>query len=284
MARMIKITMHNFRRICFNRKTLFILILILTQLAMRISELREFAVQYNYAINVISLLPILFGGQLGLSRIIFMFCVVFMLREAPFIDSNQQYIMQRMNRKEWNLSNIIFILIFSLEYVMMIWFAAILDSMPYTGFSFGWGKLLEILGITGELRYTFINNSMLINSNAMSATFWELLILLFSVTLLGLIIYVFNMIKEDKKIGIVLACFLVVLDGISICLPENVRVAVFYISPISLQQLWCLDFKDASYYPSPLYAVCELFVVNVILVVMSFGVSIKKDFSKKVEA
>ncbi len=260
----IKIAGMHIRKMLEEPRVWMVFFLVFVQMYFKSAELREAAEKYGYGLNLVAFLPLIFGGKLGFSRILAMFGVVFLFCNAPFMDDNQKFVFMRTKKKGWNRGTLFYIWLFSFFYIMLVWGSAIVPALPYIGLSDQWGTVIEKISITGELSGLIVDDSMLVKYSVTGAGMLEFTLLWLSSVFLGVLIYLAGLLFSGKA-GIVTGSLFILLDGISLCLPENLRVMLFYLSPISLQQIWCLDTNNSNYYPSPVYAVGYLAAVCLVI-------------------
>ena len=254
MGKSIRIMGMHVRKSLEEPRVWAVFFLVFIEALIKSSEMRAAAEASGYGINALALLPVIYGGQIGFPRIVSMFGAVFLFSNAPFMDRNQRFLFMRAKKAGWNLGTLLYIPAFSFLYTLVLWLGALAGMFPYIGWSDEWGALLERLSLNSGLAGLIIDDGMMIKYSVFQAFLLEFALLWLSSVLIGSASYLAGLFLSGKA-GIAIGSLFVILDGISLCLPQEMLVALFYISPVSLLQIWCLDTDGSNYYPTPSYAV-----------------------------
>ena len=90
-------------------------------------------------------------------KIVFMAPIVFIFCDAPFIDSNQSYVMLRTSRKKWCFGQVLYIYAGSVIYAFVLFFSTIIINIGHIKWGTSWGKVLGSAGTSTVLSTLGIN-------------------------------------------------------------------------------------------------------------------------------
>lgn len=74
--------------------------------------------------------------------------VVLLFCDAPFIEDEQPYIMLRSGRRIWFIGQMLYIVVASVLYLIVLYFISVLVLLPHIEWSAEWGKLLSTFSQT----------------------------------------------------------------------------------------------------------------------------------------
>lgn len=208
-------------------------------------------------------------------RILFMLPLLFLYCDAPFIDKNQIYILMRCKRSLWGIGQIFYIFMTSVIYFSIVAVLPILLNIKNIEYMNDWGKVLGTLGFSAiplvKGTAVTINTYILTYFTPAQAMFFTWLLSVLCGAILGLLIYLCNIVSKTKGFGIVVAGFLVILSA-AVAGKEKAQ----WISPVSWTTLNQLDVGGLTHYPTITY-VLSVYIITILIL----SICIVKTIAKK---
>ncbi|MCI5890130.1 MAG: hypothetical protein MRZ68_02905 [Lachnospira sp.] len=177
-------------------------------------------------------------------KIIYLILVVFIFCDAPFIDTNQPYVFLRCNRNIWSIGQVLYIIIGSFIMVTMLFVSTIIVNIRYIRWDSTWGDVISYASVTNVLANMGLSNDTIGFSgkivkyfSPLQAIAFTTLLLWMSFMLIGLIIYVINIITRSQLLGILTVSFLVMLSSGVDMLPGSIKERAIWFSPFSWNTL-----------------------------------------------
>ncbi len=217
------------------------------------------------------------------TKVIFTLPVVLMFCNAPFTDKNQVFVYMRVGRAKWLLGQVIYIIIASAVYYLFLLFISVISTVFTAEHSLGWGKTLNMVAFSDAAQqagsfYLDVPPIILEFFTPLQAVFFTLLTSWLSAILLGLIVFLFNLITETRFIGIIISSALVVWT----VLVSNDGFGEFLrFSPISWNTLNNIDAGKMTPYPSFGYCMCVYAVLISALIIGIFVFGKRKSLDVK---
>ncbi len=217
------------------------------------------------------------------TKVIFTLPVVLMFCNAPFTDKNQVFVYMRVGRAKWLLGQVIYIIITSAVYYLFLLFISVISTVFTAEHSLGWGKTLNMVAFSDAAQqagsfYLDVPPIILEFFTPLQAVFFTLLTSWLSAILLGLIVFLFNLITETRFIGIIISSALVVWT----VLVSNDGFGEFLrFSPISWNTLNNIDAGKMTPYPSFGYCMCVYIGLISALIIGIFAFGRKKSLDVK---
>ncbi len=255
---------NNFRKWSANPRIYMILLLLIGYLNMMLSPIRDFCQTVEYPIapwvfpflmtQPYSLLMLLLG-------LILMFC------DAPFIESEQPYIITRTGRMLWTGGQIVYIVLASALYFLSVIFLTVMLLLPCISLESGWGKVINTFSQGNAARYGVVipfDYTIVKTLSPMQAMLMEFFICWLLGIVLGILMFCINL-RVSRSAGAIFAA------GIAI-LPLFVRKTdwgLHYVSPASWVSLSVLDIAGATSFPSVPYAITGFLFLTAILTVLA---------------
>ena len=222
--------------------------------------------KYKYAVNFFAILPSVMGGYLGFSRFISMFCVVLLFCDAPFMDDNQQFVFTRVGKRRWVQGSEMYIIIASFLYVLWLVVSTFLGALPNVGLSLQWGKIMENVCVTGEIKTLGFTQNILLDWKVLLAFLYSFFSLWMTSVIIGLIMFLVNLFFS-RVAGVIVGGLVVIFDGAILFLPNNLGKILFRFSPFSMIRLNDLNITGQNkLYPGVIYAI--VFYILIILILM----------------
>lgn len=213
------------------------------------------------------------------TKLLFFFPLILIFSNAPFVDSNQLYIIARSGRIKWCIGQICYIFIASAIYFIFIILFSILMNIRCIDFTRDWGKVLNTLANTNagtQFQIGFSPDSNVIKMfSPLQAIWFTFLHSWISGVILGLIIFLFNM--RFKGIGTFMASFILVFSAIA-----SKRISLIKVSPITWSTLNYIHLSRNDKLPNYGYIsisyVCILVLLLIIILCISKNYNFDKDF------
>lgn len=204
-------------------------------------------------------------------NIIFMFPVVFIFCDAPFIDANQPYVMLRTKRSIWSIGQVLYIMLGSFAYVLVLFLSTIIVNIGHLTWNPSWGNVLGLAGTSNILEILRVNYStvklpgkVIQHFTPLQAIFFSALLMWLSFVFIGLIIYVFNVVTNTTVVGVVIASFFILFTSLA---DLDIRLVKF--SPISWNNLANIDVGGISNYPTIDFVLGFYIITNIVLAVIA---------------
>lgn len=195
--------------------------------------------------------------------------VVLLFCDAPFIEDEQPYIMLRSGRRIWFIGQMLYIVVASVLYLIVLYFISVLVLLPHIEWSAEWGKLLSTFSQTSAAGQNGISIPF---ARVITARFDPIPAVLRCVvngslvaTVLGMLMFFVNLNISRTAGGI---C------GTALVLWNMVTYKTWYwfvnISPVSWVNLSRVDYDGSSIYPSLTYILLALLALFAVLSVTSW--------------
>ena len=250
-------------RVLFSKRMVLLLLVEAMPLWSLLSPIGSFVPELGYRVG-----PWLFTFVVGdpVCQAFFSFGVLFLLADAPFVSSDEAFVLVRAGRLRWALSRVLAIMLIVAMYYGALLVLSWLFVAPWMTFAVdGWGVAITTLTETDAAQsvgITLAFDSAVVG--ALAPTTALLLTLGFEVVsgvLLGLCIAAVNAFTGSRA-GLAPAAFIVLFDLLVLnVLPHT----AFLVSPVSHARIHLLNFAGTSAtLPSPTDAL--LFDVSAIAV------------------
>ncbi len=217
-------------------------------------------------------------------KLVFTLPVVLIFCNAPFIDKNQTFVMMRTSRLKWLCGQILYIILASAVYYLFIFLLSILSTVFIADFSLDWGKTFYSLangGIILPEGVTRVEIPKIIVEyfTPIQACFFTFLLSWLAGIFLGMIIFFFNLVTQNRCIGIVFSFAFVVW---AFMVKDTFGLGRYRkFSPISWNTLDNLDVGGLTPNPAFPYCVCVFSVLILFLIIGIFVFGRKKSLDFK---
>lgn len=219
-------------------------------------------------------------------KILFMAIVIFIFCDAPFMDSNQSYVMLRSGRRVWNTGQILYVFAGSFIYTVILMAGTVLLNIRHISWRTTWGKVLGVaatdsgkLQALGKYDNTIKVSSIVVRYyKPIQAMFFAFLLMWLSYVFIGLLIYVFNMATNTQSAGVLVAAFFVLMTAF---VDGSVRLNKY--SPISWNSLNNIDVGGLTLYPKITYVLGMYIILIVLLIIITYIVLPRKEVVVKQE-
>mgnify|MGYP000178248066 CR=1 FL=1 len=211
------------------------------------------------------------------NKLLFFFPLLLIFSNAPFIDSNQLYIIARSGRIKWCMGQICYIFITSSIYFVFIILFSILLNIKCIEFTNDWGKVINTLANTNagtEFQIGFSPDRNIVNMfSPLQAVWFTFLHSWVSGVVLGLIIFLFNMIF--KGVGTFISSFILVFSAIA-----SKQISLVKFSPVTWSTLNYIHIIKNDGLPNYRYITVGYIGISFVLLILILFVSKKYNYDK----
>lgn len=218
------------------------------------------------------------------TKLIFTLPVVLLFCNAPFADQNQIFVYMRTGRKKWLCGQILYIVVTSALYYIFLFIVSFLSTALYGGSGLEWGKTLQTVATSNAAQYfgsPFIDVSYTVVTffTPLQAVWFTFLVSWLSAVVIGLIIFLCNLLSGTRLLGVLISSVLVVLS----MFVERGWQSIIKYSPISWNTLDNIDVGGLSANPSFTYCMCvytgliAALTVGILIFGSRKGLDIKED-------
>lgn len=249
--KIVRITYINFYKIIHNPRLYLILVLLFMYLNMMSVNIRKLSTEMNTNVSP-WLYPFFMSDKYSITVI--MFGIILLFCDAPFIERNQPYILFRGNRTLWTISQILYIVLGSALYFMVVFLLTVICILPNLFFSQEWGKVITSLARTNlgqEFKVLLgVNYSIINDFRPFEAVILTWLLSSLVGIFIGITMFCINLIYR-RTAGAAIATVLVLLQYVVVNLNGWLPM---WFSPVSWTSLANIDFFGKTQMP-PLYFV-----------------------------
>lgn len=213
-------------------------------------------------------------------KLIYILLLVLFFCNAPFIDSNQTFMYIRSGRIKWLLGQMLYVIVSSGIYYLFLMIVSFF-SVAFAGgeINLEWGKTLSIVAnsdAAGRFGSPFIviSNTVITYFSPLNATWFTFLLSWLCGSMIGLIIFLCNMLTQTRFLGITISSALIILSAL-IEHSLNYMTSSKYLpfSPISWTTLNHVDVGGLTQNPSFGYCISFYLIVIALLItgILIFG-------------
>lgn len=204
-----------------------------------VSPFREFAVVMG-----IDMAPWIISGlvRAGDWYLYFMLGYLMLICDAPFLNRQQQFVLQRTGKVTWMWGQILYLVVFSALVTLMTWLLTVLVIFPHVDWTSQWGVALQSISrYPGNypVQPSFaINLYILKNMTGMGATLWALFMQFMIGMFLGVLVMVCNL-WGKRGLGVSISAILLSLSQLvklHVSTAGKIKKLVF-LSPLSWMDL-----------------------------------------------
>lgn len=264
---------NNFRKWASNYRIICIGVLLVMLVHMFTKDIRLFVADFNIKITPY-IFPFFFTQKY--CRLLFLFPLILLYCDAPFIDANQPYIISRSGRKLWCVGQLLYIVISSFVYFFFILLLSVLINIRYITFSMDWGKLIATFYKTSAARDAGIplwfSATIPEYFSPVQALCFSLLLLSLSGIFLGFLIFCLNTVAHSQAIGIIFASGFLLLDA-----ALNGSGNLLWVSPVSWNNIGNIAIGNSLAAPNIQYIYTGYTVSILLLMTISLLFIKRKD-------
>ncbi|MCM1298556.1 MAG: hypothetical protein NC203_03730 [Firmicutes bacterium] len=213
-------------------------------------------------------------------KLIYTLLLVLLFCNAPFIDGNQTFICMRSGRIKWLLGQVLYVIVSSGIYYLFLMIVGFLSAAFAGGeINLEWGKTLSVVAnsdAAGRFGSPFIeiSNTVITYFSPINATWFTFLLSWLCGSMIGLIIFLCNILTKTKFLGITVSSALVILSAL-IENSLNYMTSSMYLpfSPISWTTLNHVDVGGLTQNPSFGYCISFYLIAIALLItgILIFG-------------
>lgn len=202
--------------------------------------------------------------------------LIFIYSDAPFLNSNQPYVVVRSGRLRWVLGQCLHIVLFNFFYFWVLMLFSVVIMLPYASFvTEGWGKAVLTLAntnINSEIGLNFYAPGGIISNYAPFEAFALCFILNLGMSsFLGLLIFVLNL-AAGRFLGPVVAAVILLFD---LLVFNSFPYGYSHFSPLTFSRLSGIDPRGISSFPTLGYAIA-FYAITVVLFFFAAALLIRK--------
>lgn len=197
----------------------------------QISTIREYCATQELSISN-WYFPFFFSG--GFVTLFLYMGILLVFCDAPFVDSQQLYVILRTGSKNWFIGKIIYIFVTSGIYFLIMYVVSLIELIPYLGFSTNWEMIIESLAANGDTgKDVIVISQRVINSfSPIQAAGLCFLLNFLCAAMIGLLVFYINL-HGNGNIGVGVGFVIVLLSQLENLLPVNQSWGLQYFSPLS---------------------------------------------------
>lgn len=206
-------------------------------------------------------------------KIIYLFPLLLLFCDAPFVDANQQFVMIRSSRLSWGIGQMLYIICGSFFYALFMLLSSIVVNIGHIQMGASWGKSLILAGTTNicsilGIQYDTVQISSIIVKyyTPAQAMLWSFLFLWMICIILGLIIYDFNILFQSNIVGLFAAGFLILFTAVV----DGIQQWIWY-SPVSWSSLNNIDVAKTTSLPG-IYFVLFVYIGAILALLIAGAV------------
>lgn len=218
-------------------------------------------------------------------KILYLFPVIMIFSDAPFIDSNQQFVMVRSGRLSWGIGQMLYIVVGSFCYTMFMLLSSIIVNIGHIQLDTSWGKgliLAATTNLTSALGIQYdtvkVTGSIVRYYTPAQAMLWSFVFLWMICTILGLIIYDLNILFKSNAVGVLVTGFMVFFTAIV----DEVQQFMWF-SPVTWSSLNNIEVAKTTSLPSFYFVLYMYSGAIVILFIMGALLSRSRRFSFEIK-
>lgn len=276
------IAAQNFRKWTTDYRIWVIAVLLVVMTFIFADDVRRYAAALGSDVSI-WIFPFLYVGRY--MRLVFTLPVVLMFCNAPFVDKNQTFVMMRTSRLKWLCGQILYIILAAAVYYLFIFLLSIISTIFIAEFSPDWGRTFYVIANGGVATpeggsRVEIPKIIVEYFTPLQACFFTFLLSWLGAVFLGTIIFFFNLVTQNRNIGIVVSFAFVVW---SFMVKDTFGLGRYRkLSPISWNTLENIDVGGLTKYPTFLYCVTVLSISIMLLIAGSviFGRKKSLDFKE----
>ena len=202
------------------------------------------------------------------TKLIFTLPVVLLFCNAPFTDDNQVFVYMRSGRTKWLCGQILYIFAASAVYYIFLFLTTLALTLLTGELSWDWGStILSLSANPGAVDhmiapFVYVNPMIFEFFTPIQAVWFTFLLSWCAASLLGLVVFFFNLFSGTRILGVLIASVMVVICS-SI---ENLGYKnLMPFSPVSWNTLDNIDVGGLTYNPSFSYCMTVYVILIVVL-------------------
>ena len=265
-----KIIMCNLANWTRNYKIYFVVLTLIIFVLDNYTAVFDFAYQARFRVSPY-LFPFCFTHPF--MRIVIFSCVIFLFSNAPFISGFQLLLLSRTGKKKWYLAQMVYLIICCFLLTAFLVALPVIRNISMIAFLKDWGKVIETLARQFDIVHP-ISYQTVSRYSAQEVMVYTVCISILLMMLIGMILYLCNILFKNRSVGILICVALVLLDWF-VYITGN--ITLLGISPISWRQISNMAYARERGLPSATFSVTCLIILNIILFLLAYFVAKRKD-------
>ena len=261
-----KIVKCNFAGWVTNYKIYFVLIILIVFVLDNYASVFEFAKQARYRVSPY-LFPFCFTHPF--MRIVIFSSVIFLFSNAPFISDFQLLFLSRTGKKKWYIAQMAYLIICCFLLTVFLALLPIIRNVTMVVFLKDWGKVIETLADQYDIIHP-ISYDTVSRYSAWEVMVYTVCISILLMLLLGMILYMSNILFRNASVGVLISAAFVLLDWFVYITGKNV---LLWISPISWIQISNMAYARERGLPSATFSVTCLIILDIVLLLSAYFVA-----------
>lgn len=252
VKRIFAIALYSIRQWTTELRILLLFIFMILFLRTDITVIGNFAKEMDVAVN-----PLVFPFYSSdvVKQLILLSGIIFLFSDAPFIKNSQPYVIIRSKRLSWVSGQIIYIMIASAIYFLIIMGASVITLLPNASFQTdGWGKIINTLAQTNAgalIHLQFAVSEKITTYYSPVTAFFLSFLLNWSVAcFIGMLMFLVSL-KLHRTLGLLAGAMVLFWDLLVI---NMLPFRFYYASPVTLSRLSILDPTGTSIFPNVAYS------------------------------
>ncbi len=195
-----------------NSKTLVIILLCVFFFYNEILSMRALAEQFGIGITLF-VYPMFMTLSRG--RMYALILVAMMMGEAPYYNGAEVFISMRISRFKWFVGKLIYILMLSATFQVVMMVVSVAVCAPYIGISNDWGDIIRtyITSIQGGVSVTgTVDSAYFLSLNPAMCMVQEFILMVLMSVIIALVIFLINGVFKNIM-GTILVGIVVLIDG-----------------------------------------------------------------------
>lgn len=270
---MFYVSQNNFRKWLINPRIYIVIIMLALYIQSIVAPIAMFCSTFGYKVS-----PFVFPYLMTERNVILivMLLLVLLLCDAPFIESEQPYIITRSGRKIWVMGQVAYIFLASIIFVALIAVFSVAFLFPYIEINAEWGKVLGTFAQTSVAAQNGItlpfNTSLYLSYTPVSASLMTFALCSLVSFFLGMVIFFFNL-NISLSAGAIVATTLILWQVVV----TRTSTVFTNFSPVSWVSLSNIDTNGATLFPTLSYVMMVLVTMIALLVIGSVYSIRKRD-------
>lgn len=207
-------------------------------------------------------------------RLVIFSCVILLFSDAPFVSPLQILFLSRSGKRQWYIAQIIYVSLCSVILTGFLALIPIIKNASLIVVKEGWGKVLKTLSRQFDIVHP-ISNTVVSRYSAQDAMIYTVLTSILIMLLIGMILYLCNVVFKNQIIGVLVSSAFVLFDWFVYIIGYNKNL--LWVSPVSWVQISNMAYAREKGIPSTTFAVLSLIIMDVLLILLSYFVSKGKE-------
>jgi len=263
----------GFRKWAVQPRIYLVLILLTLYVQSRMAPIAEFCSKFGYRITPY-VFPYFMSNPTDI--LLIMFTLVLLFCDAPFIESEQPYVMSRSGRKKWVAGQVLYIALASALFFLVIILLTVVFLTPHIEWSGAWGRVIGTFAqtsVAGEHGVSIpFDRGIYTYFTPVSAMLTAFGLCSFMGLLLGTVMFFFNS-NVSRSAGAIASAVLILWQA---AVTKTGTVLVNF-SPVSWVSLSNIDMTNTTLLPTFPYVLTVLSVFTALLTAGSVLSMRKRD-------